>query len=168
MSKKKISSTIDYLSDPRKGITAAILLVIVLVAVVWVSNKIRKLWRSSSLKSGLDDAAIEAAAGSSITASLNFRQLATRLWDATCAYTWGTNEQEVFAVLGCLNTQADYIKLSNAWAESYNATGWWNRNIGTLWQARSTLAGVLQSELTKKELNQARSILTDKGITPDF
>ena len=168
MSKPKITSTIDYLSDPRKGITAAILLVLAIAAVWFFWSKIKQLWGGSSLKAGLKNSSIEAATGTSITPTLQFHQLALRIWEATAAYTFGTNEEEVYAVLRCLNTQADYIMLENAWVDNYNATSGWNKTFGTLWQARATLPGILQSELNSRELAQARSILTAKGITPDF
>lgn len=168
MSKPKITSTIDYLSDPRKGITAAVLLVLAIAAVWFFWSKIKQLWGGSSLKTTLDNSAIESATGTTITPTLQFHQLANRIWEATVAYAWGTNEEEVYAVLGCLNTPADYIKLENAWVDNYNATSGWNKTFGTFWQARATLPAVLQSELNGKELAQARSILTAKGITPDF
>lgn len=168
MNKPKITSTIDYLSDPRKGITAAVLLILAIAAVWFFWSKIKQLWGGSSLKTTLDNSAIEAATGTNITPTLQFNQLASRIWEATVSYAWGTNEEEVYAVLRCLNTPADYIKLEDAWVKFYNATSWWNRTIGNLWQAKATLPGLLHSELNGKELAQARSILNDKGIQPDF
>lgn len=171
--KSKVTSTIDYLSDPRKGITAAILLVLVIVAVVFLWSKIKSLWQSSSLKNNLENDQIQTSTGASITLlDSQFAQLAQRLWEATCApqgaWAWGTNEDEVYAVLNCLNTQADYVKLGNAWTTLYNSKNWWQREMATWGQSRGTLEGILQAELSSSELAHARSILTGKNITPGF
>ena len=174
MSKSKVTSTIDYLSDPRKGITAAILLVLAIVVVAFLWKKIRSLWDGSSLKGSIEDSKIESSTGSTITLTdSQFAQLAERLWTATCEggdfWSFGTDEDEVYAVLGCLNTQADYAKLSLAWTECVNSKSWWKKHL--TWagmQSRSTLPGILRAELNSSELAHARSILTAQGITPDF
>lgn len=164
MSKTKITKTIDYLSDPKKGITAAVLLVLAIVAVAFVWRKIKGLWTGSSGSSTvtiLGDAAIEAGTGTSISSSIDFANLWLRLWDAT--YRIGTDEDEVFAVLGMLNSQADYMKLSQVWSRKWALLGWPLTEYIPM-----TLPGLLKSELNSSELLQARNILTSKGITPDF
>lgn len=153
MSKSKIKSTIDYLSDSKKAVTAAVLLVLVIVAFLFVRKKIRQLVGTTSSSSIFDDP--------NITDSLNFSQMARRIYDATNGF--GTDEDEIYSVLEMLQTQADYTRLSQVWTELYDEMGFWY-NL----EARSTLPGTLQSELNKKELSRARTILTDKGITPDF
>lgn len=163
MSKSKITKTIDYLSDPKKGITAAVLLVLVIVAVVLVYKKVKGLWNGASAVTVLGDAAIEAGTGTSITPSLDFALMCNRL--LTACYWVGTNEDEVYSVLGMLNTQADYMKLSKAWAQKWSSSGWAVRNV--MYQS-STLPGLLKSELDSSELAHAREILQSKGITPDF
>lgn len=166
MSKTKITKTIDYLSDPKKGITAAVLLVLAIVAVAFVWRKVRGLWNGSyssgsSAVTILGDAAIEAGTGTSITSSLDFAHLWLRLWEAT---VWtGTNEQEIYDVLGMLNSQADYMKLCNVWAQHWASAGWLAQM-----DVRSTLPATLKSELSSSELSKARNILLSKGITPDF
>lgn len=161
MSKPKITSTIDYLSDPKKAITTAVLLLLAIATISFVWKKISGIWKNSSLQGGVEDANIQSSTNSSITPTLNFPQLANRMWDATDRF--GTTEEEVFAVLACLQTQADYVKLCRAWRDLYEEKGWWFRL-----QAMSTLPGTLTSELDASELSRARAILTDKGITPDF
>ena len=163
MSKSKLTKTIDYLSDPKKGITAAVLLVLVIVAAVLVWRKLKGKWNGSSALTALNDAAIEAGTGSSITQSLDFALMCNRLM--TASYWVGTNEDEIYSVLGMLNTQADYMKLSKAWAQKWSSSGWAVRNV--MYQS-STLAGLLRSELNSSELEHAREILRAKGITPDF
>lgn len=152
MSKSKITSTIDYLSDPRKAITAAVLLVLVIAAIAFVWRKVSGLWKNSSY-SVFDDP--------NVTSSINFGQLALRMYDATNRF--GTDEEEVFNVLAVLQTQADYTKLCGEWTKLYDEKGFWHNLT-----AKSTLPGTLQSELSSIELSRARNILTEKGIAPDF
>lgn len=153
MSKSKITSTIDYLSDPRKAVTAAVLLVLVIVIVAFLWKKISQLWKNSSTEGIFEDPGV--------TPSINFVQLALRMYDATNGF--GTVEEEVYSVLSALQTQADYTKLCREWTKLYDEKGFW-RNL----TARPTLPGTLRSELSAKELSRARTILTDKGIAPDF
>lgn len=153
MSKSKIKSTIDYLSDPRKAVTAAVLLVLAIVAVAFLWKKISGLWKNSSSSGIFEDL--------DVTPSINFSQLALRMYDATNRF--GTNEEEVFSVLSALQTRADYMKLCREWSNLYSEKGFWHNLT-----AQSTLPGTLQSELSSKELTRARTILTDKGIAPDF
>ena len=160
MSKSKITKTIDYLSQPRHGITAAVLLVLFIVAVVFVWRKIKGLWSGSPVKI-LGDAAIEAGTGTTISPSIDFAHLVVRLLEAT--YRLGTDEDEVYSVLECLNTQADYMKLCKSWISSYSNWGFFVRS-----GVKATLPAQLQSELSSSELAKARNILIDKGITPDF
>lgn len=161
MSKSKITKTIDYFSDPKKAVTAAVLLILVIAVVAFLWKKISGIWKGSSLQGSLEDATIQANTNSSITSTLNFTQLAKRMWDATDRF--GTDEAEVLAVLSCLQTQADYVKLCNAWCALYEEKGFFGRLT-----AQSTLPGTLVSELSTGELMQARSVLTERGITPDF
>lgn len=161
MSKSKITQTIDYLSDSKKAITAAVLLILLIAVVAFLWKKISGLWKGTSLQSSIEDATIQQNTNSQITNTLNFKQLAQRMWDATDRF--GTDEAEVLAVLSCLQTQADYVKLCNAWSVLYEEKGFWRRLT-----AQSTLPGTLVSELSTGELMKARSVLTEKGITPDF
>lgn len=178
---KKLTSTIDYLSDPRKAVTAAVLLVIAVAVVVLLLkqggklwNKVVGLWNNSSLGQKTSTKKIENQTGTpSSYLPEQYAQLASRLWDACCAggdfWVFGTDEDEVYAVLDALQTQADYVMLCNAWVDLVASKSWWVRNL--TWaglQARSTVPGLLSAELTQSELARARSILTSNGITPDF
>ncbi len=163
MSKSKITSVIDYLSDPKKGITAAVLLVLVIVAVVFVWRKVKGIssGSGSGVASSLSDTEIEVMTGTSVTKSTDFDSLVTRLWNACLGI--GTNEKEVYAVMGCLNTQADYVKLNRMWAKKWKSMGFLARTA-----LPNTIPELLQSELSAKELSMVRTILQENGITPDF
>ena len=148
--------------------------VVALVAVVIIIlKKLNMVGSGSGPKS---DSEIESGTGSNITPSTDFYHLVERLWEATVGYhsvpwiitLWptGTNEDEVYAVLNSLNTQADYMKLEREWVNYYNTKSWVIRNLD--WQAQGTIPAVLKSELTKSELQKCRNILRSKGITPDF
>lgn len=145
--------------------------VAVAVVVFWIVKKMRSAGSGS-----LSDYQIEQGTGTPITAATDFRHLVVRLWQATVTYrsasvlvfNWptGTDEDEVYAVLGCLRTQADYVKLEREWVAYFNEQSWFTRNLNM--QAHGTVPAVLKSELTKKELQRCRDILTANGITPDF
>lgn len=161
MSKSKINKVIDYLSEPRKGIVALVLLVLVVIAAVFVWKKVRNVTQASSKEKLFSDNEIESGTGTVISGSLDFAHLVSRLWAAVVGM--GTNEAEVYAVLGCLNTQADYMKLCRAWLTHWQESGWFARQA-----TEPTLPGQLQAELDKTELAKARNILSGKGIEPDF
>ncbi len=159
MGKSKIKSIIDYLSEPRKGIVVAVLVVMAIIAVVVVFRKTKgKMAPPPTL---LNDDAIENGTGSAISPSIDFRSLAIRLFSACLGV--GTNEDEVYAVMGCLNTQADYRKLSNVWMQQWNQLGLLAKTA-----LPPSLPELLQSELDSRELSMVRSILSEKGIVPDF
>ncbi len=145
--------------------------VLAVVVVVWIVIKKRR--NPQGLKT---ESEIESSTGTNITSSLDFYHLAERLWNATVSYrslpiivSWwptGTNEKEVYAVLECLNTQADYMMLENAWVNYYKQKSWYVQHMNL--QAESTVPAILRSELDANELQRCRDILTAKGITPDF
>lgn len=167
MNKKQI---VEFAKKNQTALIVAAAVVVALV-VAWL------VWRKYRKSVGFNnDSDIENATGTTITTSIDFNHLAKRLWEATVSYrslpwivSWwptGTNEEEVYAVLGVLNTQADYLKLEQAWINYYESHSWIIRNLSL--QAEGTLPAILKSELTRSELAKARTILTGKGITPDF
>lgn len=161
-----------FIKKNKKPLLIALAVLVVVIVVVLY----KKLKSSSSGGGFFSDSRIEQETGTSITGSTDFRHLVERLWNATVAHrsvswviTWwptGTDEEEVYSVLNCLNSQADYMKLEREWVAYYNEQSWYNRKLNM--QAESTVPAVLQSELTKSELARCRSILEAKGITPDF
>lgn len=166
--------TSEIMKFVKKNKTVLIIAgMVLLVAAILVILKKLNVIGSDGYKT---DSEIESGTGTSISHSLDFYHLVERLWDATVSYhslpwvvSWwptGTNEEEVYAVLNTLNTQADYMKLEKEWVNYYNSKSWVIRNLD--WQAQGTVPAVLKSELTGKELQNCRNILITKGITPDF
>lgn len=169
----KFKSTVEWLSKPANAITVAVLLVVVIAVVVYASNKIK-----SAILSAREKANTPQPNQSNLTPGLNFTEMARRLWDATVDYhslgsfsillanmPTGTNEEEVYAVLGMLQTNDDYLALKQAWRSYYD-----QQSGFTTWvtNAVSTLPGVLNDELNSRELARCRAILEANGITPDF
>lgn len=174
MKTKKLKAAAEWLSDPAHAIVAGVAVVLA-VAAVWLAvSKIR-----SAIQNAREDANAPKPNTSNLTPGLNFAELARRIWDATVEYKslgvanvlilnmpTGTDEDEVYAVLGTLRTNDDYLALKKAWRSLYDSKSdlltWLNPNTV------STLPGILHSELTQSELQQARNILEENNITPDF
>lgn len=169
----KFKSTVEWLGKPANAITVAVLLVLVIAAIWFLSKKIKALIASAREKANAPN-----INSSNVTPGLNFSELARRLWDATVGYhslgsasifvlnmPTGTNEDEVYAVLGTLRTNDDYLSLKQAWRSYYDMQSGF-----TTWvtNAVSTLPGMLSDELNSRELSRCRSILETNGITPDF
>lgn len=167
----KFKSTVEWLSKPSNAITVGVLLTIAVVVIVFVAKKVRASIISIKEK-------IEEPNPTNTTPGLNFNELVRRLWDATVNYhslgsasvlllNWptGTDEEEVYAVLGELRTQDDYTALKQAWRNYYDAASGF-----TVWvtNAVSTLPGALSDELNSRELQRCRNILEAHNIVPDF
>lgn len=159
-----------FLKKNQKPLLIALAVVVVLV-VVWL------IWKKIRSQKGLKtNSEIEASTGTPITASLDFYHLVQRLWNATVSYrslpilvSWwpsGTNEAEVYAVLGTLSTPSDYMVLEKTWIEYFRQKSWFVQNLSL--QAEGTIPAILRSELNARELQRCREILLSKGITPDF
>lgn len=167
----KTNNITKFIKKNQKPLLIA-LGVLAVAVVVWLV--LRK--RNGGVFGPKTQSEIEQGTGSSVTSTLDFYRLAERLWDATVAYrslpwviSWwptGTNEEEVYDVLGSLNSQADYMMLEATFANYYKEKSWVIRNLSL--QAESSIPAVLKSELTSSELQKCRNILTAKGITPDF
>lgn len=171
--KTKFKNTVEWLSKPSNAIVVAVLLILVIAAIWFVSRKIK-----AAIANAREKANAPQVNESNLTPGLNFNELARRLWDATVAYhslnsfsillanmPTGTNEDEVYAILGTLRTNDDYIALKQAWRNYYD-----QQSGFTTWvtNAVSTLPGMLSDELNSRELARCRSILETNGITPDF
>lgn len=168
----KTKQIADFVKKNKKSLLIALGVLIIALAV-------RLVWRKKRGLGGVRPktvSEIESGTGYTVTPSTDFYRLAQRLWDATVAYhslPWfvywwpsGTNEEEVYAVLGVLNNQADYMMLEAAWVNYFKEQSFVVRNFSL--QAEGSVPAVLKSELTKSELQKCREILLSKGITPDF
>lgn len=169
----KFKSTVEWLSKPSNAIVVAVLLVLLVALVMFATRKIK-----TAIANARDKANAPQVNQSNLTPGLNFSELARRLWDATVAYhslgsasillanmPTGTNEEEVYAILGTLRTQDDYLALKQAWRNYYDQQSGFSTWVTN---AVSTLPGMLNDELRSKELARCRAILEANGITPDF
>lgn len=134
---------------------------VILVVVVWAV--IKRVTRNAG-KTG-----IETLTGQSVTSGLNFDDCAKRIFTAWIS-TWGTDEDEVYSVLGLMNNQADWEYLKIKYEEYWDSMPAYEKLIHTTFGLG--LSGVLVSdfrrEFNKSELQHCREILTGKGIEPGF
>lgn len=169
----KFKSTVEWLSKPSNAIALGVLLILAIAVIWFVSKKIKAAVANARAKA--NEPPINNA---NLTPGLNFTELASRLWDATVEYrsmgaaSWllfnmptGTNEAEVYAVLGTLRTNDDYLALKKAWRSLYDQK---SGIVTWVTKSQSTLPGCLSDELDESELAHCRSILEDNNITPDF
>ena len=152
-----------FLEKNKKQLLIA-LGVILAIVVVWI---IIKRLRKNNPESQKDK--VENETGQTVTQGLVFDELARRMFNAWVS-TWGTDEAEVYSILGQMNTQADWEYLQARYESYWNSMSFVEQlvhNIGGL-----GLSGILVSdfrrELNKKELQRCRDILTAKGINPGF
>lgn len=173
ISTSKFKTNVEWLSKPSNAIVVGVLAILLIAAVWFVAKKIR-----AAIASARENANAPQVNEANLTPGLNFTELARRLWDATVAYhslgsasilvlnmPTGTNEAEVYAVLGTLRTNDDYLALKQAWRNYYDQQGGLSNWVTN---AVSTLPGMLNDELNSKELARCRAILEQNGITPDF
>lgn len=169
----KFKKSIEWLSQPSHAITVGVLVLVALIVTYFVIKKIKSV--AVSIKERANAPQINEA---NLTPGLNFPELARRLWDATVEYhslgsasillvnmPTGTDEETIYAVLGMLKTNDDYLSLKQAWRSYYDQQSGFSL-IAT--NAVSTLPGCLSDELNRKELARCRAILEGNGITPDF
>lgn len=167
----KFKSTVEWLSKPSNAITVGVLVIVAIVVVVFITRKVKAAIQSAKEK-------LEEPDPANTTPGLNFSELARRLWDATVNYhslgsasillgnmPTGTDEDEVYAVLGALRTQDDYIALKKSWRNYYDSVSGF---VTWITSAVSTLPGMLHDEMTSRELQRCRNILENNNITPDF
>ncbi len=134
---------------------------VIVVVVVW--TVVKRMARKAKA------AGIEALTGQSVTPGLNFDDCAKRIFTAWVS-TWGTDENEVYSVLGLMNNQADWEYLKVKYEEYWSSLPVYERIIHTT--VGGGLMGVLVSdfrrEFSKSELQHCRDILAGKGIDPGF
>ena len=138
--------------------------VIMLTIVVWI---IIKRQRRSDPKDQKEK--VEGFTGQSVTAGINFDDLAKRMFMAWVS-TFGTDEDEVYSILAMMNNQADWEYLKARYEAYWNGLPTYEQIIHTT--AGLGLSGVLVSdfrrELNRSELQRCRDILAGKQIEPGF
>ena len=141
--------------------------VIVAVVVVWI------VWKriKNGLQNQADKEQAEENTGQSVTTSINWRDLAVRLRKAFGGpNSSGTDENEIYLVLGTLRNQADWEYLKRYWTSYCDSLPWWQSLNDVLMNGTNykSLTASLIYELDSSELQTCRNILEQKGITPDF
>lgn len=172
MKSSNFKSNVEWLSNPRIAITVAALAAIAVVAFLILKKKLFNGVKgiTDKIAENRQDGKYEETTGSKLTEGLRYDDMCDRLWDATVDKL-GTDEDQVYQVLGTLLTQADYEKLCDHWRTYAESKSWWKRNItgwGVLNGSVTSLEAVLVSELKDSELAKARRILNQKGINPKF
>ena len=143
-------------------IAAGVLVVLVVALLVW--RKYRGV--NSNDKNDAED-----LTGQQITSGMNWKDLAVRLRKAFGGpNASGTDENEVYLVLGALRNQADWEYLKRYWTTYCESLPWWQRVNDNLMNGtdHKSLTASLIYELDNSELQRCRDILADNGITPDF
>ena len=95
--------------------------------------------------------------------------MAKRMFTAWIA-TFGTDENEVYSILGQLNNQADWEYLKARYEAYWNSLPTYEQFIHTTagLGLSGTLVSDMRRELNKTELQRCRDILNGKNIIPDF
>lgn len=140
--------------------------VVVLAVVVWIIVRRKSIGINSQ-----DKELAEQNTGHPVTVSTNWNDLATRLRKAFSGpNSSGTDEGEVYAVMGTLRNQADWEYLKRYWTRYCENLPWWQRFTDTLLNTGNykSLTTLLSYELDSGELQRVRDILAANGITPDF
>lgn len=161
MSEVTKKATIFVKKNKRQLITA-LAAVLIIISITVVVRRIRRKITVRALKK-----TSEQHTGTPVTDTLNHGELLVRL-----AYAMkgpGTNESEIYAVLGELRTQADWDLMQRRWSEAFMSESSLTRTImRVVYGLRESLIATLKSEMTRKELDRCRKILSSKGITPNF
>lgn len=160
-----VTNTGKWLVDNRKKVLIISAVIVAVIVTLWAAKKIYK-WAANKISAAKLKNAAEEHTGTSVTSTIDWSSLFSRMLDAV--YPLGTNEDEVYSVLGELRTQADWEVLKRAWTQWYTGlptiTQFGFRLGGTM----PTLVETLYKELTSSELQHCREILEAKGISPDF
>ncbi len=159
----KTSEITKFLKN-QKTLIVAIAVVVVLVVCWYVFGK--DLWRKFVNEKSKSDS--ENYTGTDTTPYMNFANLRDRIMSAVSGP--GTDEDEIYAVLSELNTQADWEYLQRYWENSMSKKniGWGGLILSGMLGAATTLKATLKSELDRKELQHCRDILSKKNIDPGF
>lgn len=145
-------------------IAVGVIVAVVVVCIVWKRIK-------NSLQNQADKEQAEENTGQSVTTSINWRDLAVRLRKAFSGpNSSGTDENEIYLILGTLRNQADWEYLKRYWTSYCDSLPWWQSLNDVLMNGTNykSLTASLIYELDSSELQTCRNILKQKGITPDF
>ena len=136
--------------------------VIVVIVVIWI------IVRNRNKGNAYYNDNPETITGTSVTPGTDFRDLAKRMLHAFID-KFGTDEDAVYAVLGQLKSQADWVKLKREYEKVWSDESWLEQGIHIVISMKSgNLVADMKDELSSKELARCRSILEENGITPDF
>lgn len=163
--KKTMQSAGKWVSDNKKPILIIVAVIVSIALTIWIGKKIYA-WVVGKINEAKIVNDSEDHTGTSVTSTLQFKSLVVRLIEAT--RLWGTNENEIYNVLGELRTQADWEALKRTWVISYQNANKVAQLSFYIGGCQSTLIGTLYSELDESELQHCREILQSHGITPDF
>lgn len=156
-----LKKTGKWLADHKK----IILIVVAVIVAVWIGRKAVEWFTRKANEVKIKNDA-EQHTGTSVTSTMAFGDLINRLFFAT--WRIGTDEDEVYNVLGELRTQADWETLKRMFAEKFASANKVAQLNYITWGVRPTLIGTLNSELDGEELQHCREILQSKRIIPDF
>lgn len=132
----------DVVTDPKKMLGLGITVVLVIVVIVFFGSKIKSWYNQTKA---------EIKANNTISSgdqTKEWRTLANRIYNAMSG--WGTDEDTVYAVLAECKSNADYSALKAAFATitQKHDLDWW-----------------INDELTSSELDKARAILNQSGVS---
>lgn len=139
--------------------------VIAVAVVAWL------VWRRRTGVVTEDVTQTEQYTGQSVTAGMQWRDMAERLLKAFSGPNASlTDEAEVYKVLGKLNNDADWDYMKRYWTTYYDALPWWKKLHAVVVNGsnNNSLVVLMKYELDNSELQRCRDILEAKGITPDF
>lgn len=163
MSKSK--NILKWADSNKKTILIVSAVILSVVLTIWLGKKIfafvAKKINQAKIKNDSEN-----HTRTDVTGTLQFGSLVTRIIEAVKGV--GTNEQEIYNVLGELRTQADWDALKRTWSAAYSGLGKLQQFVIYTSGCRATLSSTLFAELDASELQHCREILIANGITPDF
>lgn len=160
-----LKKTGKFIADNKKTILIVSAVVLSIILTIWAGKKVYR-WVVSKLNESKNITDAEEHTGTPVTPTLQFKSLMQRLFDAV--YPIGTNEAEVYNVLGELRTQADWECLKRTWYDALRSLPTITQVGLSLGGTKTTLIETLYNELDASELARCRNILISNGITPDF
>ena len=155
---KKTSNFIDWISEPKRAIAIAVLLLILGVA-VWFISKKAKTW-FTNIKTKLDYEATVSEKQLSYPKE-QYNSYAEQIYNA-----WGTFSNDldtVYSVLRNMQSNADFLALKNAFG---------TRALGLLgtsfFSTHYDLEAYIRKMSNPSQLSQCNRILENNGITYRF
>lgn len=165
ITKKTAQNAGKWFADNKRTILIVVIVVVAILLTRWAGKKIFG-FIADKINEGKIKNESEQHTGSSVTSTLQFGSLVNRLFEAM--YKFGTNEDEVYNVLGELRTQADWECLKRTWSSFIQSQPKITQVGLIVGGTMPTLVGTLFKELNSRELQRCRDILAEKGIDPGF